>query len=428
MSDPAAAASGAPATPLPLRGLRVLDLGRFVAAPWSTQMLGDLGAEVIKIERPGTGDQMRQYGPPFLKNERGEDTTESSYFLCTNRSKQSVTVDIALPEGQELVRRLAARSDILVENYKVGDLARFGLDYAGICAVRPDIVYCSITAFGQTGPYAQRPGLDSVFQAMGGLMSVTGEPGGAPQKVGVTIIDMITGLYATVAILAAVRHRELTGQGQHIDLALLDAAIATMSHRAQDYLLTGEVPQRTGTATTGSAPAQVFRCQDGDINIQGGDQSAFAALCEVLDLRSLALDRRFRTRSDRWRNRAELLPPLEAAIALWKQRDLYDALVARAVVAAPIYTLDQTFSDPQVVHRGMRSEVPHPLADALPLLRNPIRFSQTPIDHPRAPPTLGQHTIEVLSGLLGMSHAAIDELAQRQVIGKVGKVTADPAP
>jgi crotonobetainyl-CoA:carnitine CoA-transferase CaiB-like acyl-CoA transferase len=419
MLDPTANESATPAVALPLQGLRVLDLGRFVAAPWCTQMLGDLGAEVIKIERPGAGDQMRQYGPPFLQDEHGQNTTESAYFLCTNRSKQSVTIDIASPDGQALVRQLASRSDILVENYKVGDLTRFGLDYTGICAVRPDIVYCSITAFGQTGPYAQRPGLDSVFQAMGGLMSVTGMPDGPPQKVGVTIIDIITGLYATAAILAAVRHRDRTGHGQHIDLALLDVAIATMSHRAQDYLLTGEVPQRTGTATTGSAPAQVFRCQDGEINIQSGDQPAFEALCEVLDLRSLALDPRFRTRADRWRHRSDLLPPIEAAIANWRQRDLYDALVARSVVAAPIYTLDQTFSDPQVIHRGMRSQVPHPLTGALPLLRNPIRFSHTPMDIDRAPPLLGQHTIEVLTGLLGMSSAAIEELAQRQVIGEV---------
>jgi crotonobetainyl-CoA:carnitine CoA-transferase CaiB-like acyl-CoA transferase len=254
---------------------------------------------------------------------------------------------------------------------------------------------------------------------MGGLMSVTGAPDGPPQKVGVTIIDIITGLYATAAILAAVRHRERTGHGQQIDLALLDVAIATMSHRAQDYLLTGEVPQRTGTATTGSAPAQVFRCQDGEINIQSGDQPAFEALCEVLDLRPLARDPRFRTRADRWRHRSELLPPIEAAIARWRQRDLYDALVARAVVAAPIYTLDQTFSDPQVIHRGMRSQVPHPLNHALPLLRNPIRFSQTPIDTHRAPPLLGQHTMEVLTSLLGMSRAAIEGLSQRQVIGEV---------
>jgi crotonobetainyl-CoA:carnitine CoA-transferase CaiB-like acyl-CoA transferase len=418
MLDPAANDSTAPAAALPLRGLRVLDLGRFVAAPWCTQMLGDLGAEVIKIERPVTGDQMRQYGPPFLRDGLGQDTTESAYFLCTNRSKRSVTIDIASPEGQQLVRRLAAKSDILVENYKVGDLTRFSLDYPNIRAVRPEIVYCSITAFGQTGPYAQRPGLDSVFQAMGGLMSVTGEPDGPPQKVGVTIIDIITGLYATTAILAALRHRERTGCGQHIDLALLDTAIATMSHRAQDYLLTGEVPQRTGTATTGSAPAQVFRCQDGHINIQGGDQQAFEALCEVLDLQPLARDPRFRTRADRWRNRSELLPPIEAAIAAWDQHDLYDALVARSVVAAPIYTLDQTFSDPQVIHRGMRSQVLHPLTDALPLLRNPIRFSHTPIDNYRAPPTLGQHTIEVLSGLLGLSREAMEELAQRHVIGE----------
>lgn len=409
-----------PATPsaLPLAGLRVLDLGRFVAAPWCTQLLGDMGAEVIKIERPETGDQMRGYGPPFLRDARGKNTTESSYFICTNRSKRSVAIDISVPEGQKLVRGLAARSDILVENFKVGDLARSGLDYASIRSVRPDIIYCSITAFGQTGPYAPRPGLDSVFQAMGGLMSVTGEPDGPPHKVGVTIIDILTGLYATTAILAAVRHREHGGGGQQIDMALMDTAVATMSHRAQDYLLTGEVPERTGTQTTGSAPAQVFRCKDGEINIQAGDQPAFEALCEVLGLKSLVSDPRFRRRQDRWINRADLLPQLQAAMDGWGQRELYDALVARGVVAAPIYTLDRTFSDPQVIHRAMRQIVQHPLAGELPLLRNPIRFSETPIENYRAPPMLGEHTAEVLANMLGLSAERIEQLLEQRVIGR----------
>jgi crotonobetainyl-CoA:carnitine CoA-transferase CaiB-like acyl-CoA transferase len=403
--------------PLPLQGLRVLDLGRFVAAPWCTQLLGDLGAEVIKIERPDTGDQMRGYGPPFLRDAAGRNTTESAYFICTNRSKRSVAIDISVPQGQELVRALAARSDILVENFKVGDLARSGLDYAGIRALRPDIIYCSITGFGQTGPYAPRPGLDSVFQAMGGLMSVTGEPDGPPQKTGVTIIDIITGLYATTAILAAVRHREHGGGGQHIDMALMDTAVAIMSHRAQDYLLTGEVPQRTGTQTTGSAPAQVFQCKDGEINIQAGDQPAFEALCDVLGLRSLLSDPRFLKRSDRWVNRADLLPPLQAAMDNWGQRELYDALVARGVVSAPIYTLDRTFSDPQVVHRAMRQLIHHPLSNELPILRNPIRYSTTSMDNYRAPPMLGEHTSEVLASLLGLSADRIDELLRERVIG-----------
>jgi crotonobetainyl-CoA:carnitine CoA-transferase CaiB-like acyl-CoA transferase len=401
---------------LPLSGLRVLDLGRYIAAPWSTQMLGDLGADILKIERPESGDQMRQYGPPFLRTAAGEDTKESSYFLCANRNKRSVAVDISQAEGQDLIRRLAATADIFIENFKVGDLARFGLDYDGIRTVRPDIIYCSITAFGQTGPYAARPGLDSVFQAMGGLMSVTGEPDGPPQKVGVTIVDVITGLYATIAIQAAIRHREQTGAGQHIDMALLDAAVAVMSHRAQDYLLTNDVPQRSGTKTLGSAPAQVFKCRDGDINIQAGDQPAFESLCDILKLRELTCDIRFRARADRWRNRAMLLPIIEAAIADWSQRDLYAELVARGVVSAPIYSLDQTFSDPQVVFREMRRVVRHAAGADVPIIANPIRFSATPIEHYDAPPLLGEHTSEILIGC-GLTPSEIEDLARRGVVG-----------
>ena len=403
-------------SPMPLHGLRVLDLGRYIAAPWSTQILGDLGADVTKIERPAAGDQMRQYGPPFLKTAAGVDTAESSYFLCTNRNKQSVAVDIAQPEGQALIRRLATSADIFVENFKVGDLQRFGLDYPSIRAVRPDIIYCSITAFGQTGPYAARPGLDSVFQAMGGLMSVTGEPDGPPQKVGVTIVDVITGLYATIAILAAVRHREKTGIGQQIDLALMDSAVAAMSHRAQDYLLTGEVPQRSGTMTIGSTPAQMFKCRDGDINIQAGDQPAFKALCQILSLEPLVDDPRYRTRSDRWRNRSTLLPVLERAIGGWTQRMLHDRLLARGVVSAPVYSLDQTFSDPQVVHRALRQSVRHSLGLDLPIIANPINFSATPIVNYAPPPELGEHTADVLS-ICGISAADIADLARRGVIG-----------
>jgi crotonobetainyl-CoA:carnitine CoA-transferase CaiB-like acyl-CoA transferase len=405
---------------LPLNGLRVLDLGRYIAAPWSTQILGDLGADIVKIERPVSGDQLRQYGPPFLRTAAGADTKESSYFLCANRNKRSVAVDISQAEGQDLIRRLAATADIFVENFKVGDLTRFGLDYDGIRAVRPDIIYCSITAFGQTGPYAARPGLDSVFQAMGGLMSVTGEPDGPPQKVGVTIIDVITGLYATIAIQAALRHREESGAGQHIDLALMDAAVAAMSHRAQDYLLTNDVPQRAGTKTPGSAPAQVFKCRDGDINIQAGDQPAFESLCEILELPELASDIRFRSRADRWRNRAILLPAIEAAIAAWNQGDLYAKLVARGVVSAPIYSLDQTFSDPQVIHRELRRLVRHPAGAEVPIIANPIRFSATPIEHYGAPPILGEHTSEVLAAC-GVSSSEIEDLARRGVIGLASK-------
>ena len=402
--------------PMPLHGLRILDLGRYIAAPWCTQMLGDLGADIVKIERPISGDQMRQYGPPFLKTAAGVDTAESSYFICTNRNKRSVAIDIAHADGQALVRRLAASADVLVENFKVGDLQRFGLDYPSIKAVRPDIIYCSITGFGQTGPYAARPGLDSVFQAMGGLMSVTGDRDGPPQKVGVTIVDVITGLYATIAVQAAVRHRERTGVGQHIDLALMDSAVAAMSHRAQDYLLTDEVPHRSGSMTIGSTPAQMFECKDGDINIQAGDQAAFEALCEILSLEHLLEDARFRNRSERWRNRSELLPTLEAVIAGWEQQALHERLLERGIVSAPVYSLDKTFADPQVIHRALRRSVQHSLGLEVPIVANPINFSETPITGYSPPPVLGGHTVEVLAQS-GVSESEIADLQRRGVIG-----------
>jgi crotonobetainyl-CoA:carnitine CoA-transferase CaiB-like acyl-CoA transferase len=386
--------------PGPLDGITVLDLGRFVAAPWCAQILADLGAEVIKIEQPGQGDQIRQYGPPFLAGHGKEHGLTSSYFAVCNRGKKSVIIDLADPEGQSSLKALAAQADVFIENFKAGHLKRFGLDEASIRAVAPDIIYLSISGFGQTGPYSDRPGLDSVFQAMGGLMSVTGEPDSSPTKIGVTIVDLVTGLYGAIAVLGALRDRDVNGVGgQAIDLALLDTAIAMMSHRAQDYLLTGEVPRASGTATVGSTPAQVFRAGDGWINIQAGSDDGFERFCRAIRREDLWEDSRFRHRLDRWANRELLLPELDREVGTRAVRELYDLLTKAGVVCSPIYTLDQTFSDPQVVHRGVTHTVEHPLAGPFKVVRNPIRYSKSKLLDDRPPPVLGADTDEMLSRL-----------------------------
>jgi crotonobetainyl-CoA:carnitine CoA-transferase CaiB-like acyl-CoA transferase len=380
-------------------------------------MLADLGADVIKVERAGSGDQIRQYGPPFMKDRAGADTAESSYFLACNRGKRSLTVDFDTADGQEIVRSLARQSHVFIENFKAGHLARFRLDEASIREVSPDIVYLSISGFGQSGPYSDRPGLDSVFQAMGGLMSVTGEPGAPPTKIGVTIVDLITGLYGVIAILSALRGKEVlkTG-GQAIDLALFDTAIAVMSHRAQDYLLSGDVPKPTGTRTTGSAPAQVFRCRDGWMNIQAGDDVSYGKLCRALDRADLLEDVRFKRRLDRWQHRDVLLPLIEAEIARHARSDLYEKMIALDMVCSPVYSLDQTFADPQVVHRKVRRTVEHPVGGEVPIVGNPLHFSKTPIERYAPPPTLGQHTDEVLREVLGLDEARIATLHADRVL------------
>jgi len=398
-----------------LQGVRVLELGRFVAAPWCGQLLADLGADVIKVERTEGGDQMRRYGPPFLKDESGADTQESSYFIAFNRGKRSITVDMSKPDGQRIVQELARHSHVFIENFKAGHLARFALDEATIRALNPQIVYVSISGFGQSGPYADRPGLDSVFQALGGLMSVTGEPGAPPTKIGLTIVDMFTGLYAALAVLAALRGRETLGvTGQHVDLALLDTAIAVMSNRAQDYLLTGEVPQATGTGTPGSAPGQVFRCSDGWINIQASDDDAFVKLCRVLAREDLPRDVRFAKRSDRWRHRDALLPQIQTELLKRPAAELWEQLLAQDIVCSPIYSLDQTFADPQVQHRGVVHTAQHP-AGEVTLIANPIRFSATPVEY-APPPMLGQHTEEILASVLRMNAEQIASLRREGVI------------
>jgi crotonobetainyl-CoA:carnitine CoA-transferase CaiB-like acyl-CoA transferase len=401
----------------PLSGIRVLDLGRTFAAPWCTQMLADLGAEVIKIERPGRGDEMRHYGPPFLQSDGETDRTQSAYFLAANRNKKSVQVDLTVPEGQQLIRDLAQHCQIFMENFKVGDLARYGLDYASIAQINPDIIYCSITGFGQTGPYAKRPATDGVFQAMSGLMSVTGEPGMMPQKVGLIVSDQFAGLYAAIAIQAALRQREvLGGTGQHIDISLLDVSVAAMSHRATEYLMTGKVPGPLGTRTAGSAPAQLYRCKDGLINLQAGAEPKFIALCHIIGRLDLLADPRFATRATRFEHADILELELERSFAEWTMSDLFEKLVAANIIASPVYSVDQMFADPQIKSRQLERHVLDDAGRDVPLLANPIRFSNTDFSIPTAPPAIGANTDEVLETLLGKNAAAIQRLRESRAI------------
>jgi crotonobetainyl-CoA:carnitine CoA-transferase CaiB-like acyl-CoA transferase len=399
-----------------LHGIRVLDLSRILAGPLATQTLADLGAEVIKIERPGKGDDTRGWGPPFLKDGDGCDTSDSTYFASCNRGKKSVTLDLSRPEGQKLVRQLAQRCDVLVENFKVGDLARFGLDFPALRASHPRLVYCSITGYGQGGPYAARPGYDPIAQAIGGLMSVTGTRDGPPQRVGVAVVDILTATYAAVSILAALRHRDATGLGQHIDLSLLDVQVASMINVAQAYLSAGVVGQRNGNEHPSVVPSQSFPCQDGSIMLAAANDGQFARLCAALGLPGLAQEARFRTNDARVHNREALNGLLnerfgQKPVAHWTR-----VMVEAGLPCGPINDVAQAFADAQVQARGMRIEVDHPAAGALPLLASPIRLSGSPVEYRRAPPLLGQHTDEVLAGLLGMDPHAIAALRAAQVI------------
>ena len=393
-----------------LTGIRVLELGRIVSAPWCGQTLGDLGADIIKVERPGRGDDLRSYGPSFAHDAQGNVTPESGHYLCSNRNKRSLTVDIAKAEGQEIIRALVARSDVLIENYKVGDLARYGLDYPSLAKINPRLIYCSITGFGQTGPYAKRPGYDAAFQGMSGMMAVTGDPEGEPQRVGVFIIDQMTGLYATIAILTALRHRDAGGGGQYIDMALLDVGVAAMAARTIEWTLEGKIPERLGTRSPGSAPAQVFKCADGYLNIQAGAEPDYRKLCDALGLPELKEDPRFAVRKDRVIHQDILIPLLEHKIRQRRSRELAEELVSRGVVASPIYRANEVVSDPQVIHRSLHFKVPHPTVGEVPLVASPMRLSVTPVDKYTAPPTIGQHTDEILSQLLRYSQNRIEEL------------------
>jgi crotonobetainyl-CoA:carnitine CoA-transferase CaiB-like acyl-CoA transferase len=387
----------------PLTHIRVLDLGRIMAAPWATQILADLGADVIKIERPGAGDDTRAWGPPFLRDREGNVTGESGYFLSVNRGKRSVAVDIATVEGQQLIRAMAQQCDVVIENFKVGALAKYGLDAASLRGLKPSLVYCSVTGFGQDGPKSQNAAYDFAIQAMGGLMSVTGErdgePGGGPQKVGVPVVDLMTGMYAAVAVLAALARRAETGQGETIDLAMLDVAAAFLANQAMNHLVSGKSPQRGGNRHPNIQPQDVFAASDGQFVLAVGNDGQFAKLCEVIGEAGLARDPRFSTNAARVRANAELTALLSAAFATWQRDALVAALDAAGVPAAPINTIPQVFADPQLQHREMLRHLPHPLAGGVPQVVSPIRLADAPLRFDRAPPLLGQHTQEVLREL-----------------------------
>ena len=403
-----------------LAGVRVLDLSRILAGPWATQVLADFGAQVIKIERPGAGDDTRGWGPPYLRDADGNDTAESAYYLCANRGKHSVAIDFTTPRGQALIGELVAHCDVLVENYKVGGLAKYGLDFASLHALNPKLVYCSITGYGQDGPYAQRAGYDAAIQAIGGLMSVTGEPDGAPgagpQKVGVAATDLMTGMYAATAILAALRHAERTGVGQHIDLALLDTQVAWLANQASNYLVGGVVPGRQGTAHPNIVPYQVMPASDGYFMLAVGNDAQYARFCGVIGEPSLATDPRYATNAARVAHRAELVPRLQQLLSTRPAAEWLAALDAVQVPCNPVNRIDQVFDDAQVQARGLRIELPHASGREVPMVRNPLKFSATPLRYERAAPVLGEHTRDVLIAVLGLDAAGIDALQADGVV------------
>ena len=403
-----------------LSHLRVLDLSRVLAGPWAGQILADLGAEVIKVERPGNGDDTRAWGPPFLKDAYGESTGEAAYYLSTNRNKQSVTIDFTTPEGQQLVRKLAAKSDILIENFKVGGLEVYGLDYASLKTVNPDLIYCSITGFGQTGPYAKRAGYDFMIQGLGGLMSLTGQPegneGAGPMKVGVALTDILTGLYSTVAILAALAHRQHDGGGQHIDMALLDVQVACLANQAMNYLTTGVAPQRLGNAHPNIVPYQDFPTADGDFILTVGNDSQFRKFAEMVGRAEWADDPRFSTNKLRVANRGVLVPLIRQATVFKTTAEWVSQLEAVGVPCGPINDLAQVFADPHVQARGLAMKLPHALAGLVPQVASPIRMSKTPVEYRNAPPLLGEHTQAVLQGLLGLTAGSIEALRKSGVL------------
>lgn len=405
----------------PLKGIRVLELARILAGPWAGQLLADFGADVIKIERPGQGDDTRRWGPPFLRDEKGQETAESAYFLSTNRGKRSVAIDFSRPEGADLVRQLAARSDVLIENFKVGGLARHGLDWDSLKKIHPGLVYCSITGFGQDGPRAHQAGYDAAIQAMGGLMSVTGppddEPGCGPQKVGVAVADLMAGMYAASAIQAALIHRQDSGQGQHIDLSLLDTQVAWLANQASNYLVGGSVPGRMGTAHPNIVPYQTFASADGYLMLAVGNDGQFARLSKLLGHPEWAEDDRYARNAGRVRHRDQLVGLISECLARRSNTDWLADLASVGIPAAPVNDLKAVFEDSQVRHRKLQRELKHPLNPQLPSVANPVCFSATPVVHDRAPPLLGADSRQVLADELGLSSVRIAALAGQGVIG-----------
>lgn len=403
-----------------LSHIRVLDLSRVLAGPWAGQILADLGADVIKVERPGCGDDTRSWGPPFLQDAAGQNTSEAAYYLSANRNKQSVTIDFTRPEGQRLVRELAAKSDIVIENFKVDGLAAYGLDYESLKAVNPRLIYCSITGFGQSGPYARRPGYDFMIQALGGLMSLTGLPdgeeGAGPVKVGVALTDILTGLYSTTAILAALAHRDQSDIGQYIDMALLDVQVACLANQAMNYLTTGVAPKRLGNAHPNIVPYQDFPTADGDLILTVGNDSQFRKFAAVAGQPQWAEDPRFLTNKLRVAHRAELIPLIRQVTVFKATAQWVSELEAAGVPCGPVNDLAQVFADPHVVARGLAIELPHALAGHVPQVASPIRLSETPVEYTRAPPLLGEHTAQVLQALLGIGEEELTRLREAGVL------------
>jgi crotonobetainyl-CoA:carnitine CoA-transferase CaiB-like acyl-CoA transferase len=403
----------------PLSGLTVVDMTRVLAGPTSTMMLADLGARVIKVERPGRGDDTRQFGPPFLKDEEGDDTSEAAYYLSTNRGKESLTLDFAQSEGRKIARALAAKADILVENYKVGNLAKYGLGYDDLRHDHPGLIYCSITGFGQTGPYSSRAGYDFLIQAVGGLMSITGNPdgtpGGGPLRVGIPISDLLTGLYATIAILAALAHRQNTGKGQYIDISLLDSTVATLSYQAMNFLTTGEEPGRIGNVHPNIVPYQVFATADGNVVVAVGNDAQFVRFCEVIGMVELPLDPRFENNMERVRNRDQLVPLLAGTMVRRSSQEWMEVMDPAGLSCGPINSLEEVLSHPQVVARDMKIEMPHPLSGTVTLVGSPLKLSESPVSYRLAPPLLGEHSDAILDEL-GYSAVDIEALRKDGVV------------
>lgn len=407
-----------PAAPGPLAGIKVLDLSRVLAGPWCSQMLGDLGADVIKVEQPGQGDDTRRWGPPFLD----DGSNDSAYYLCANRNKRSIAVNMADPEGAALIRRLAEDADIVVENFRVGGLVKYGLDYASLKAIKPDVIYCSITGFGQDGPYKDKGGYDFLVQGMSGLMSVTGrpdgEPGAGPMKVGIPISDLTTGLYATIAVLAALNHRNSTGEGQHIDCALLDTQVSLLANQASNYMNGGMIPRRLGNQHPNTVPYQDFSCSDGDILVALGNDRQFRAFCDLLSVPELGTDERFANSGGRSVNRSALLEQLYPVIAKWKSDDLLAAMEAAKLPGGRVNEIPQVLADPQIAARGMVKDMTRSDGTAVKVLGFPAKFSASPASYRHAPPRSGEDTVAVLTEKLGLS---ADEIANLRTAGVIAE-------